>query len=144
MTHSMTHDPGLLIQRQSSFWLRVGAISAMLMVALGAFGAHALRADMDDRALEVYRTAVQYHAIHALAILVCGVAMRFGHLRRLRLAAWLFLAGIILFSGSLYLLAVFDVRWLGAVTPFGGLAFLGGWVMLAFAVPFDVHTSKGN
>jgi uncharacterized membrane protein YgdD (TMEM256/DUF423 family) len=99
-------------------------------VALGAFGAHALRSRLTPELLAVYQTGVQYHLVHAVALL--GVAVwigRGGGLAALW-AGWLFVAGIALFSGSLYALALSGVRVLGAVTPLGGVAFLAGWVAL--------------
>ena len=140
----MTQQSAICSQRQAAIWLRVGALCGMVVVALGAFGAHALRETLDERALDIYRTAVQYQAIHALAILLCGLLMRSFDAPRLRIAAWLFLLGIVLFSGSLYLLAVTDIRALGMVTPLGGVSFLGAWVMLAFAVPIDSLSATGS
>jgi uncharacterized membrane protein YgdD (TMEM256/DUF423 family) len=103
-------------------------------VALGAFGAHALKARLAPDLQAVWQTAVQYHAWHALGLLGAGLFL----LQRpgaagAALAAWLFLAGIALFSGSLYTLALTGARGLGAVTPFGGVAFLAGWLALAWA-----------
>jgi uncharacterized membrane protein YgdD (TMEM256/DUF423 family) len=106
-------------------------------VAAGAFGAHALKSALTPDLLAVWHTAVQYQAWHALALLAVGLLMtndpsgRRG--RGLRAAAWLFAIGIVLFSGSLYLLALSGQRWLGAVTPLGGVAFLAGWLALAWA-----------
>jgi uncharacterized membrane protein YgdD (TMEM256/DUF423 family) len=106
-------------------------------VAAGAFGAHALKSVLTPDLLAVWHTAVQYQAWHALALLAVGLLMakdpsgRRG--RGLRAAAWLFAIGIVLFSGSQYLLALSGQRWLGAVTPLGGIAFLAGWLVLAWA-----------
>jgi len=94
-------------------------------VALGAFGAHGLRDRLAPPLLEVYRTGVLYHLIHALAVL--AVALAADRLRRPRLVAGLFTAGIAIFSGTLYLLAITGRTWLGAVTPIGGLLLLAGW-----------------
>ena len=101
-----------------------GAINAAIAVAAGAFAAHALRGKLEPRALEVFETGARYHMYHALAMVLCGL-----------LAAtkpgWVFQAGIALFSGSLYALALTDVKVLGAITPLGGVAFLAGWIWLA-------------
>jgi uncharacterized membrane protein YgdD (TMEM256/DUF423 family) len=111
----------------------IGAAMGFLAVALGAFGAHALRTRIPADRLDVYKTGVQYHMIHALGLLAVAVfAVRFNS-GLLTVAGWLFTVGIILFSGSLYLLSVSNKRWLGAVTPIGGLAFLVGWVCIFLA-----------
>jgi uncharacterized membrane protein YgdD (TMEM256/DUF423 family) len=105
-----------------------------LAVALGAFGAHALKARLTPDSLVLWHTAVEYHAGHGLALLAVGLWLqRAEHLRSLAWAAWLFVAGIVLFSGSLYALALTGVNALGAIAPFGGLAFLAGWLALAWA-----------
>ena len=103
-------------------------------VALGAFGAHALRARLTPDMTAVWQTAVQYHAWHALAVLAVGVLLlQWPGQRAGEIAGWLFVAGIVLFSGSLYAMALTGVRGLGAVTPLGGVAFLAGWATLAWA-----------
>lgn len=110
---------------------RIAAVLCFLAVALGAFGAHGLRSTLEAHAmLDVWNKAVFYHFIHAIALLVLAL---YGTLNRG--ACLLLVLGIFLFSGSLYLLALTNVRWLGAVTPFGGLCFLAGWAWLAFAPP---------
>jgi uncharacterized membrane protein YgdD (TMEM256/DUF423 family) len=113
-------------------FLLLGSIAAFVGVALGAFGAHGLRARLSTEMLAVFETGVRYQMYHAFAILVVAVvAARFdGWL--VRAAGWLFAAGIVLFSGSLYALALSGATRLGAVTPIGGLAFLAGWALLAF------------
>lgn len=118
------------------FWLRIAAVNGFLVVALGAFGAHTLRDVLSETAVKTYQTAVLYHAIHALALLACAILLTHAHPARVHLAASLFLTGILLFSGSLYLLAATGIRWLGAVTPFGGISFLAGWALLVFSVPY--------
>ncbi len=121
------------------FFLAAGAISAAISVAAGAFGAHALRARLAPDLLEVFKTGAQYQMYHALALLAAGwVAARSPGLA----VAWagaLFLAGTLLFSGSLYALALSGVRVLGAVTPFGGVAFIAGWIALAIAATSRSH-----
>src|SRR6266540_3657108 len=111
-------------------FITLGALSAFLAVAAGAFGAHALRERLSGSALDTFQTGAQYQMYHALALLAVGVLLaRFSidGSTWLSAAGWLFVAGTVLFSGSLYLLALSDVRWLGAITPLGGLAFLVGW-----------------
>jgi uncharacterized membrane protein YgdD (TMEM256/DUF423 family) len=98
---------------------------------LGAFGTHGLKDRLAPDMLEVWRTGVQYHLIHALAAVIAGVLLRSTGTKLVRVAGWLFIAGTVLFSGSLYALAVSGVRILGAITPFGGVCYLAGWVCLA-------------
>lgn len=109
-------------------WARVGAVSAGLAVAAGAFGAHALRERVDARALEVFETAARYQMYHALALMfVAWLADRAPASGSVRLAGWAFVVGTVVFSGSLYLLTLTGASWLGAITPLGGVAFLVGW-----------------
>ena len=107
-----------------------------LAVSLGAFGAHTLRDRLDAYSISVYERAVFYHFVHALGLLIAGLLGRAQAISgaALALVCWLLLAGIVLFSGSLYLLAVTGVRLWGAVTPFGGVSFIAGWVVLAVAL----------
>lgn len=106
----------------------------MLAVMIGAFGAHGLRGKLDDYAMGVFETAVQYHFYHALALLAVGViALSQPHTTLLKSSGWLFVLGTLIFSGSLYVLAITGVKWLGAITPLGGLAFIAGWACLATA-----------
>lgn len=112
-----------------------GAILAFLGVALGAFGAHALKSRLDADLLAVYQTGVQYHLVHALGIVLIGIlVMLLPAARWLPAAAWTMTAGVILFSGSLYLLSITGVRMLGAITPVGGVALLVAWLLVAFGV----------
>jgi uncharacterized membrane protein YgdD (TMEM256/DUF423 family) len=111
----------------------LGALSALVSVAAGAFGAHALRARLGPELLAVFETGARYQMYHALGLLaVAWAATRFPG-AAVAWAGWLFVAGTVLFSGSLYALALTGVRALGAVTPLGGVAFLGGWAALAVA-----------
>jgi uncharacterized membrane protein YgdD (TMEM256/DUF423 family) len=114
------------------------SMAALLMaaaVALGAFGAHALKARLAPDMLAVWQTGVTYHAWHALALAIAGILMlHFPDGMPLRYAAWLFIAGILLFSGSLYALALGASSRAGYVTPFGGIAFIAGWLVLAYGV----------
>jgi uncharacterized membrane protein YgdD (TMEM256/DUF423 family) len=114
------------------FWL-LGCSFALLGVAAGAFGAHALRQRLPDTLLAVFETGVRYQMYHALALLAVALLLtRFPSGAGVA-AGWLFTAGIVIFSGSLYVLVLTGMRGFGAVTPFGGLAFLAGWLLLAWA-----------
>src|SRR6476659_5712704 len=114
-------------------FLLAGAVAGLVAVAFGAFGAHGLRGRLTPEMLAVFETGVRYHMYHALALLlVAALVPRPGTGRAIVAAGWLFVAGIVLFSGSLYLLAVTGVTVLGAITPIGGVAFLAGWALLAF------------
>lgn len=115
-------------------YFQIAAVLGALSVIAGAFGAHGLEKHLDAEHLDIWHTAAQYHMYHALAMLAFaggalpGIASRAG--------AWacrLWLVGIIIFSGSLYVLAVTGISWLGAITPFGGLAMIAGWVLAAVA-----------
>lgn len=122
---------------QPSHCLLAGAVLAGLGVAAGAFGAHALKPLLSVEMLAVFETAVRYQMYHALALLLTGAlldrSVAPGGRKCLRLAGRLFLAGTLLFSGSLYLLAASGVRWLGAITPVGGVCLIAGWGVLAWA-----------
>lgn len=114
---------------QSRFLLPA-AIFGLLGVAMGAFGAHALKALLNDYQLDIYKTAVNYQMWHALLL---GLIAVLPASKQLQWAGWCLIVGIVLFSGSLYLLAMSGLRWLGMITPLGGLAFLSAWALLAFA-----------
>ena len=114
-------------------FLLIGALAAFIGVALGAFGAHGLRSRLSAEMLAVFETGVRYQMYHALAILIVALAAARLDGWLIRAAGWLFTGGIVLFSGSLYALALSGVTILGAVTPIGGLAFLGGWACLVLA-----------
>lgn len=116
----------------SRHFIFLGAINGFLAVAFGAFAAHALKNLLSAGLLEVFQTGVEYQAMHALALLAVGLLGQDGRSKALKLAGWAFATGILLFSGSLYILAMTDIRWLGAITPFGGTAFLLGWGALAW------------
>ena len=116
----------------AKLFITLASLSGMLAVILGAFGAHGLRGRLDAYAMGVFETAVQYHFYHSLALLAVGViALSQPQTAMLKSSGWLFLIGIVIFSGSLYLLSITGVKWLGAITPLGGLAFIGGWACLA-------------
>ena len=114
-------------------FLLLGAVAAFLAVTLGAFGAHGLRGRLSPEMLAVFETGVRYHMYHALALILVALVMGRMSGWLIQTAGWCFVAGIVLFSGSLYALALSGVTILGAVTPIGGLAFLIGWACLAFA-----------
>ena len=116
-----------------NFWLLMAAVNGFLSVAAGAFGAHGLQGKLDPQALQVFETAARYQMYHALALGLAALLLRSGRAPGAATAAALFLAGIVLFSGSLYALALTGGRWLGMITPFGGVAFLAGWVALGYA-----------
>jgi uncharacterized membrane protein YgdD (TMEM256/DUF423 family) len=115
------------------FFLAAGSISAFLAVALGAFAAHGLKGRLTPDLLITFEVGVRYHMYHSLALLAAAwVTSRWPESGAVA-AGWFFLAGILIFSGSLYLLALTGLRWLGAITPLGGVAFLIGWLVLAWA-----------
>ena len=115
-------------------WLATGAVLAGLGVAAGAFGTHALAGRLAPDLLDVFETATRYHLLHAVALLVVGLAVERGAGSRLwNVAGWLFSVGILVFAGSLYGLSLSGARWLGAVTPIGGACFLAGWAVAAVA-----------
>lgn len=112
----------------------LGAVSAFLAVAAGAFGAHALRQRLTEEMLATFETGARYQMYHGLALFAVAWAANRWAATQLGWAGWLFVIGTVLFSGSLYTLAVTGVRWWGAVTPLGGLCFLAGWLCLAWGV----------
>lgn len=119
----MAHAPSIVL----------GAVNAAIAVGAGAFGAHGLRERIDARSLEIFETAARYQMYHALAIVLCGAIAT----RGARQAGLVFQAAIVIFSGSLYALALTGVEGLGAITPIGGLAFLAGWAWLAWTARRD-------
>lgn len=115
-------------------FMAVGALLGALGVALGAFGAHGLKPILTPDMLANFETGVRYHMLHALAMFAAAaVHARASQSRLPALAGWLFVAGIVVFSGSLYVMALTGLRWLGAITPIGGVALIGGWLCLAAA-----------
>ncbi len=111
----------------------LAAASGAIAVALGAFGAHALRERLTPELLATFETGVRYHFYHVLALLAAALAAGRWPGGATTAAGWLFLAGTVIFSGSLYLLSLTGIRWLGAITPLGGLAFIAGWLALLWA-----------
>lgn len=112
--------------------IAIGALLAGVGVAAGAFGAHGLSDILTAERLKVYETAVRYHLLHAVALIIIGMLSSMVSSVQFSVAGYLLLAGIVLFSGSLYLLVLTDTPWLGAVTPLGGVAWIVGWAFLAF------------
>lgn len=121
---------------ENSTTIRIAAVLGALAVAIGAFGAHGLEPILTQfNRSATFETAVKYHFYHALAIFLVGILISFGKDNKwLRYSVGCWVAGIVIFSGSLYLLSVTNITWLGAVTPFGGLALIAGWVMLFVGV----------
>jgi len=124
-------------------FLLLGSCCAFVGVAMGAFGAHVLKTMMSPELLVVYQTGVTYQMWHAMA-LICVALISQSNLSSIFLncAGWLFFTGIVLFSGSLYLLALLNIKWLGMITPVGGICFLGGWLLLVVCSVKN-HSNKG-
>ncbi|HUL23359.1 MAG TPA: DUF423 domain-containing protein [Thermodesulfobacteriota bacterium] len=116
------------------FWLVAASIFGLLSVALGAFGAHSLKNVLDDYGRSVYEKAALYQMFHTMALFAVGLIQHLDKETSFSMAGWGFFIGIILFSGSLYLLALTGMKWLGAITPFGGVSFLVGWFFLAWSL----------
>jgi uncharacterized membrane protein YgdD (TMEM256/DUF423 family) len=118
----------------AKLWLLAGTVSGFLSVALGAFGAHALTPRLGEKALSIYQTAHHYQLAHALALIALGIHSRLDPTAASPLAGWAFTLGSLIFSGSLYALALTDIRILGAITPIGGVGFLLGWAAWGYAI----------
>jgi uncharacterized membrane protein YgdD (TMEM256/DUF423 family) len=108
----------------------IASVFGLTGVALGAFGAHTLKSDVSSEMLSVFETGVRYQMYHTFALFVAAYVLQSKQTKKLEIAAWLFVAGVILFSGSFYVLAVTGIRSVGIITPFGGLSLLGGWLMM--------------
>lgn len=121
-------------RRSCQTLIAVGSLLAALAVAAGAFGAHMLKSILDPPMLAVFETAVRYQMYHALGIIAVGLADRLFEASRVTTAAWLLLAGVVLFSGSLYAVSLLGIRWLGAITPIGGVAFILGWSLFGWRI----------
>ncbi len=114
-----------------SLFLMLCALSALTAVAMGAFGAHGLKQSLTPEMMSVYKTAVDYQMWHALGLgMIALVSDQNRSSKLLKWSGWLLFVGIVLFSGSLYFLALSNIKWLGMITPLGGMAFLGGWLLL--------------
>lgn len=119
----------------AKLFLILGSINALLAVGFGAFGAHALKQSIDENLLVVFQTGSQYHFYHSLGLIAVGLlALNIPPSIWLKLSGWTMFVGIILFCGSLYLLAILNLRWLGMITPIGGLLFLLSWFFLTITV----------
>lgn len=122
-------------KNMSKLFLILGSINAAAAVTMGAFGAHSLKTKLSQDMLSVFQTAVQYHFYHSLGLLIVGLlAIYLKPEKHIKIAGWMMFMGIILFSGSLYLLSITGIRWLGIITPFGGIAFILSWIFIAVAV----------
>ncbi|MFT8708427.1 MAG: DUF423 domain-containing protein [Sporolactobacillus sp.] len=118
------------------YFIAIGAALAFLSVAFGAFGAHILKERISARYLAIYQTGVQYQMVHSLGLILVGILATVvfrTQTQWLTSSAWLMLIGIVLFSGSLYVLSISGITWLGAITPFGGVAFLAAWALVIIA-----------
>lgn len=121
-------------RRSCQTLIAVGCLLAALAVAAGAFGAHMLKSILDSPMLAVFETAARYQMYHALGIIAAGLAGRVFDRPQVARAGWCFAAGVLLFCGSLYGVSLLGIRWLGAVTPVGGLAFIAGWSLFGWSI----------
>ena len=127
----------------AKFFLIAAAISGLLVVALGAFGAHALKEGLSPAAMAVYKTAVQYQMFNTTTLLIIGLlALKFPSSSALRWSGFLIIGGVILFSGSLYAMSISGIRWLGMIAPIGGVLMLIGWLLLVLAARKFVENVK--
>ena len=119
----------------AKFYLLLGSINALLVVLIGAFAAHGLKARLTVENMAIFQTGVQYHFYHAVGLILVGlIAWHIPTSPYLRWSAWLMIMGIILFSGSLYALSITNIRWLGMITPVGGMAFIIAWLLLSIGI----------
>lgn len=128
----MMRRPDAIAERNGLAWIAVGAVCGAVAVGIGAFGAHGLKPHLTAEMQAVFETGVRYHFLHAFALMACGILARIAPHFRASLPGWAFLLGTILFSGSLYALALTEASWLGAVTPVGGVLFIAGWILVAW------------
>jgi uncharacterized membrane protein YgdD (TMEM256/DUF423 family) len=115
-------------------FLIIGAVLMALGVGLGAFGAHALKQKLSAEMMTVYKTAVEYHFYHALGLILIGILYQLYPSKMVMTSGWVVFLGVILFSGSLYVLSITGIKWIGAITPIGGVAFIAGWVLLVIGI----------
>jgi len=119
----------------SKLFLILGSINGAAAVCMGAFGAHFLKTKISEDMLSVFQTAVQYHFYHSLGLMIIGILANYSKPEKyLGISGWMMFIGIILFSGSLYVLSTTTTRWIGIITPFGGLAFIISWLLIAISV----------
>ncbi len=119
----------------AKLFLMMASFSGLLAVLIGAFGAHGLKQKLAEDMMAVYQTGVQYHFYHTFGLLAVGILLQqFPHTGAFKLSGWMMVVGMVMFSGSLYLLAITGTRWLGAITPIGGLAFIIAWAAMAVGV----------
>jgi uncharacterized membrane protein YgdD (TMEM256/DUF423 family) len=115
-------------------FISLGSLNAALAVILGAFGAHALKSKIQPEALEIFQTGVQYHLYHSLGLILIGIIYRVGKLSTaINFSGWMMVIGMILFSGSLYILSITGIRSIGMITPIGGILLVISWILLAIA-----------
>lgn len=127
----------------SNIFIGLGALGAMLAVVAGAFGAHGLKQILSEDMLAVFHTAAEYQMYHSLGLIVIGTLNKVSPRHCHSPAAWTMLAGIIIFSGSLYILSMGGIKWLGMITPIGGVCFIAAWMILAYSYLTTNHT-RGN
>lgn len=119
----------------AKFYLALGSINTLLVIIMGAFGAHGLKAKLTVDNMAIYQTAVQYHFYHAVGLILVGlIAWHIPNSNYLRWSAWLMVMGIVLFCGSLYALSITDISWTGKMAPFGGMAFILAWIFLSVGI----------
>jgi uncharacterized membrane protein YgdD (TMEM256/DUF423 family) len=121
-------------EKMSKLILMTASVLLALAVVIGAFGAHGLKSHLSTEMIQVYKTGVEYHFYHALGLLLIGVLSISMPSGFLNWSAFLLAVGIVLFSGSLYIMAITGIKWFGAITPLGGLSFIAGWILLFVAV----------
>jgi uncharacterized membrane protein YgdD (TMEM256/DUF423 family) len=126
----------------SNVFIGLGALSAFISVAAGAFGAHGLKQVLDTDMLAVYHTAVDYQFFHSLGLMMIGTLHKLSPRHCHPVSAWIMMAGIIIFSGSLYVLSITGIKWLGMITPIGGVCFLAAWLILASSYLANSHSRK--
>ncbi len=119
----------------SKVFLLLGSVNALIAVLLGAFGAHGLKSKLTGEMMAIFQTGVQYHFYHSLGLIAVGLIInQFANTNLFKWSGWLMFTGILLFSGSLYILSISNMRWLGAIAPFGGTSFIFAWLLLIIGI----------